>query len=168
MIVVTDNGALGHLVQIRRVELLPALHERVLIPPAVLRELAHPDTPPEIRFWSENLPDWTAVAAPAGAPDTSRPGAGEREAIRLALERGALLLCDAADAVKLARRQGLRVTGTLGILRQAHGRGWLLIEDEIAALRARTTMRLPEARLPDIIRTAHELRAETIALEGGP
>lgn len=68
-----------------------------------------------------------------------------------------MLLCDDARAVKRGRREGLLVTGTLGILQQAHANGWLDIEDEIALLRERTTLRLPEDRLADIVATAHYL-----------
>ena len=159
MIVVSDNGALGHLVQIGRADLLPRLHERVLIPPAVVWEFAAPETPAEIRAWAAFRPAWAEVVPPAGEPDRTRPGAGEREAIRLAQEHGALLLCDDLRAVKRGRREGLLVTGTLGILQQAHARGWLDLEEEIARLRERTNLRLPEDRLPAIVAIAHELRA---------
>lgn len=92
MIVVTDNGALGHLIQIERADLLPRLHERVLIPPAVLWKFTAPETPEAIRAWITARPGWAEVVAPLGEPDRTRSGAGEREAIRLAKEHDALLL----------------------------------------------------------------------------
>ena len=158
MIVVTDNGALGHLIQIDRADLLPRLYGRVLIPPAVMREFAAPETPETIREWVKAKPTWAEVVAPLGEPDFLRPGAGEREAIRLAKENDALLLCDDARAVKRGRREGLLVTGTLGVLQLAHAKGWLDIVREIELLRRRTTLRLPEDRLPTIIATAEEMR----------
>ena len=94
-----------------------------------------------------------------GEPDLLRPGAGEREAIRLAKENDALLLCDDARAVKRGRGEGLLVTGTLGVLQQAHANGWLDIVKEIDLLRNRTTLRLPEDRLSTIIATAQAMRA---------
>ena len=56
MIVVTDNGALGHLIQIDRADLLPRLFGRVLIPPAVIREFAASETPEAIREWVAEKP----------------------------------------------------------------------------------------------------------------
>ena len=156
--IVADNGALGHLVQIKRADLLPRLHDRVLVPPAVVWEFAAPETPEPIRAWVASPPSWVEALAPSGEPDRNRPGAGEREAIRLAKEHGALLLCDDLRAVEQGRREGLRVTGMLGILQQTHAHGWLDIEAEIARLRKRTNLRLPEDRLPAIVSAAHELR----------
>ena len=103
-------------------------------------------------------PAWAEIVAPSGEPDRVRPGAGEREAIRLAKEHDALLLCDDLRAVKRGRREGLLVTGTLGILQQSHAQGWLDIEMEIDRLRERTNFRLPEERLPTIIAAAHAMR----------
>jgi predicted HTH domain antitoxin len=50
--------------------LLPSLHQHVLVPPAVLHELAHPDAPEVVAQWLLHLPDWIEVrrtAAPADA-----------------------------------------------------------------------------------------------------
>lgn len=160
MIVVTDNGALGHLIQIDRAIVLARLFGRVLIPPAVMREFAASETPEAIRVWVAARPSWAEVVAPMGEPDPLRPGAGEREAIRLAKENDALLLCDDARAVKIGRREGLLVTGTLGVLQQAHAKGWLDIVREIDLLRDRTTLRLPEDRLSTIVAIAQRMRAD--------
>jgi predicted nucleic acid-binding protein len=62
---------------------------------------------------------------------------GEREAIQLANEEHAdLLLMDDRIGVNYARRQGLEVTGTLGILIQAARYGLVDIDVALANLQA--------------------------------
>jgi predicted nucleic acid-binding protein len=62
---------------------------------------------------------------------------GEREAIQLAKEEHAdLLLMDEEVGTRLARRQGLAVIGTLGILVQAAQYGLVDINAVLARLRA--------------------------------
>ena len=48
-LVVADTGPLNYLHLIGQLEILPALYGEVLVPPAVLREMAHPHAPPEAR-----------------------------------------------------------------------------------------------------------------------
>jgi len=45
MIVVADTSPLNYFLQIGSETVLPALYQRVLVPSAVLDELAHPDAP---------------------------------------------------------------------------------------------------------------------------
>jgi predicted nucleic acid-binding protein len=82
--IVSNSSPLIALVCIRRLDLVPALLHSVLIPPAVAREIA-----PSIPV----LPPWVSVQAPVGRPavltSRGRLGAGEREAIALAVEVGA-------------------------------------------------------------------------------
>jgi predicted nucleic acid-binding protein len=48
MFVVADTTPLNYLVLLGKIELLPAIYERVVIPPVVLAELNHRNTPPEV------------------------------------------------------------------------------------------------------------------------
>jgi len=48
---------------------------------------------------------------------------GEAEAIALALERGNLLIIDVLKGRKVARRLGLKIIGTLGLLKAMKLRG---------------------------------------------
>ena len=94
----------------------------VVIPPAVLMELQHRGAPPAVRAWASALPLWVHVLEPVSAPDDelARLGPGERDAILLALDRGAdLLLIDERAGRSIAARRGLNVEGTLAVLRQA-------------------------------------------------
>jgi predicted nucleic acid-binding protein len=101
--------------------LLPELHQ-VLVPPAVIEELvALPGEP------GSGLPaeEWVERRAP-GAETLRRvegemtEGRGEKEAIALALDLSALVVLDDKRARSYARRVGLRLTGTLGVLLRLH------------------------------------------------
>jgi predicted nucleic acid-binding protein len=62
---------------------------------------------------------------------------GERQAIQLAKQEHAdLLLMDEKLGVRIAREQGLAVTGTLGVLVQATRRGLIDIERALTDLQA--------------------------------
>jgi predicted nucleic acid-binding protein len=139
VIVVADTSPLNYLVQIRCQDLMPALYERVLVPAAVVKELDHPRTPVSVRSWLSSLPEWIEVREVQSPQDPALEGLdpGEREAIQLALEEHAdLLLMDERAGVRAALRQGLEVTGTLGLLVQAARRGLVDIDAALADLAA--------------------------------
>lgn len=117
--VVTNTSPLLYLHQLRLLELLPRLYERVVVPSAVVAELSDGarlgyDVPAP-----STLP-WAVVEAPPGAailPMVTALGDGERAAIALAASRKSdLLLLDDGLARRHARLLGLTVTGTLGVL----------------------------------------------------
>jgi len=122
IVVIADTSPLNYLVQIGCEPLLPTLFGKVLVPPAVVAELNHPNTPAVVREFLQHLPDWVAVSRNidlAAGEELSRLHPGEREAIQLAqLERVDLLLMDERTGVRIARQLGLTVTGTLGVLIQ--------------------------------------------------
>ena len=166
MTVVSDNGPIGFLVQIGREDLLPRLYGEVLIPPAVKTELKRSSTPLEVREWIAAPPGWLTEKPPVTPVSTERRGWGEREATQLAKERGALLLCDDGPGRGEARRQGVKTTGTLGILQAAHVKGWLDIEAGLDELRTRTGFRFPDkAFLSHIVAEAKALRSAALAAE---
>jgi predicted nucleic acid-binding protein len=77
---------------------------------------------------------------------------GERNAIQLAIDEDAdLLLMDERAGVAVARRRGLIVTGTLGVLLQASQRGLVDIGAALAALQA-TTFRSTSELIEEIRR----------------
>jgi predicted nucleic acid-binding protein len=62
---------------------------------------------------------------------------GERQAIHLARrEHADLLLMDEILGVRIAREEGLAVTGTLGVLLQAARRGLIDLETTLADLQS--------------------------------
>ena len=126
-----DAGPVIHLSWINHLDLLDRLFEEVLLPPAVCTEvLAAPPGTRGLDRIQEALArgrrHTRALSISSQAADgLSRSlGLGETEAIILAEELGAdLLVTDDAAARKLAVRQGLQVTETLGLLRAAREQG---------------------------------------------
>ena len=116
----------------------------MLIPPTVLRELQHENTPSAVRAWAEALPRWIKIQAPAFIDPSLNVDEGEREAICLAREVKAMaILIDDRKGRLQAVRCGLRVAGTIGILEAAANRG--LVDFRAAIERLRET----NARLGD-------------------
>jgi len=132
---IADTSPLQYLHQIGKLDLLPHLVQRVLIPPAVAAELA------EGRVRGLNLPDpasftWMEVRSPASKPTLpfqGELGPGETEVLALGMElRSATLILDDGVARRAAQALGLKFTGTLGLLIDAKKAG--LIEAVAPAL----------------------------------
>ncbi|MBU1661164.1 MAG: DUF3368 domain-containing protein [Chloroflexi bacterium] len=116
-IVVANSSPFITLERIGRQELLPSLFGHLWIPPAVRHEV----------FGDKPLPGWVKerrLQQPLASQIASvRLGAGEREAIALALELGATeLILDDLPARRLARSLKVPVIGTLGLLLRAKQR----------------------------------------------
>ena len=128
MLAVTDTSPLHYLILIKQVDLLPRLYEHIIVPQAVMGELLHPSTPPEVRAWVHALPSWCELRQPHQAipRELFRLGAGEREAIMLVEELHAdIFLVDDDAGRKAARQRALAITGTFGILGTAGERDWV-------------------------------------------
>ncbi len=153
-VVISDTSPVRYLVLIGQVELLPALYTEVLIPEAVADELQQPATPEPVRRWIAHRPSWLQVVPPTARPasaslvDLDR---GEHEAIVLALHLKAdLVLMDEREGVEEARRLGLIVTGTLGVLDRAAERGLIELVPAIARLR-QTNFRIDPSLLDRLL-----------------
>lgn len=125
-VVVSDSSPIRALAQLDLLSLLSQLYGTVAIPSAVLREVTRrgrlfdPLTPGQLTLFHVQDPT-TDLVAPLEFDDLD---AGERDAIRLAIEISADgLLIDESLGRRVATRLGLRVTGTLGVLCQAKLRG---------------------------------------------
>ncbi|MBI3978855.1 MAG: hypothetical protein HY331_11780 [Chloroflexi bacterium] len=128
---VLDAGPIIHLSWLNHLDFLDRLFEEVIVPPAVRDEvLAAPAGTLGLDRIQEALArgriqvhEVRGSAWPEAATMHSL-GRGETEAIQLTEEsRAGLLVTDDADARKLALRRGIRVTGTLGILKAARESG---------------------------------------------
>jgi predicted nucleic acid-binding protein len=154
MLVVADTSPLHYLVLIQHEAILPALYERVAIPPAVVADLQQSRTPDLVRAWVANPPAWLEVHGPREVLDARqfpRLGAGEREAIALARELQApLLLIDDADGRAEAEGQALTATGTLGILESAAIHGLIDLPSALTQLQA-TTFRARAELFQDLL-----------------
>ncbi len=130
--------------------ILPKLYAQVVVPPGVLQELSHPDTPDAVRSWLRNPPAWLEVKAPSSLPDEALGllDPGERQAIQLAEEQHAdLLLIDERKGNEEAKRRGLTTTGTVGVLLTAGELGLVDSKEALRRLITETTFRVtPELR----------------------
>ncbi len=98
--VVCDSSVLIHLANIRRLYLLKDFYEKILIPPAVWREVVEEGKEKdEVKLVKEAYSSgWTVIEAPANKPLVKllerylHPG--EAETIALAVEESALILID--------------------------------------------------------------------------
>jgi len=126
VIVVADASPLHYLLLIEHVHVLPGLYGRLMVPPAVLRELRQQRTPEVVRSWLSNPPPWFSIETP-GQPVEGLSevlGPGEREAIALASELTAVLLIDDRDGRREAERKNVEVLGTLRVLYDAAEHGF--------------------------------------------
>jgi len=144
--VVSDTSPVGYLVLIGQGQLLADLFGGVTVPAKVAMELLHSNAPAAIREWFRTPPLWLTVGSEA-LPSTAEVRGltslhrGERAAIVLAEHLGAdLVLLDDRPARRAARERGLRVTGLLGVLREAADLGLVDLPEAIDALR-RTNFR---------------------------
>jgi predicted nucleic acid-binding protein len=136
MIVVSDTSPLNYLVLIGHVDVLPAIFSRVVAPPAVLAEMIQAGAPDAVANWASSPPSWLEIITPVTIDMNLPLGLGEIEAISLAKELKAdRLLIDERKAFVIARKCGLFVTGTLGVLCAAAERDLLSLPTAIAALR---------------------------------
>lgn len=123
MIVASDAGPLIALAKIDQLGLLRELFGEVIIPRTVQRELFAKHGAESARL-DEALLDFLKVVtvntvASEVEAATSRLGLGEKHAIALAHEHGALLVIDDRMGRTVARRLGLAITGVVGVLIQA-------------------------------------------------
>ena len=150
-LVIADTGPINYLILIGHVDLLPRICEKVTLPTAVQMELSGRGAPPPVQRWIADPPTWLEIiqAPPVVAAKGIHPG--EAEAIALAvLLRADLLLMDDRRGISAARRQGLVVTGTLGVLDVAADRGLIDFSQAIRKLEI-TSFRRPEIVLKALL-----------------
>jgi predicted nucleic acid-binding protein len=153
VIVVADATPLHYLILIEHANVLPALYGRVIVPPAVIKELEHERTPDIVRRWLSDTPDWLDIRAPQQQLPAGMPllGPGEREAIAVAAELSAdVLLLDDRSARAEALRRGLTVLGTLRVLADAAEHGFADLQVAFDRLR-QTNFRATEELLDQLL-----------------
>ena len=157
MIVVSDTGPIRYLLVIGAESLLPKLFGGILLPPAVLAELRHPNAPQAVRDWVVTLPLWAVERSPTGPIPDLNADPGETEAIALAKELNGALLTDDDQAARIARAEVIPVFGTLGVLQRGHARSLIDIAESLEAL-GRTNYRHTPALFQRVARQAEEMR----------
>lgn len=129
MVVVADASPLIFLSRLDLLHVLRGLYGRILVPEEVYSEATAGDESPGAL--SIRAADWIEILRPTENQPFHEAvqeelDAGEAAAIRLALERDAdLVLIDERQGRRVARRLGLEVKGTLGVLVTARREGLL-------------------------------------------
>ncbi|MBI3301920.1 MAG: DUF3368 domain-containing protein [Deltaproteobacteria bacterium] len=142
--IICNTSPIQYLWQLGLLHLLPTLTGRVVVPSAVVEELAVG------RARGVDLPDpqaldWMITRRPvslAALPLVNDLGPGETEVLALALEStDAVVILDDALARQVAETLGIRLTGTLGVLLDAKRAGLVPavapLLDQLQALRFR-------------------------------
>lgn len=154
MAVVSDTSPLSYLILIGEVDVLHTLYGDVLIPPAVEKELRHPDGPGRTRRWIREPPTWLQVEKPPEESTWDIGGEteeklwsldpGERQAIQLAEASGpGPLVIDERDGRQVAKDVGVPITGTIGVLGEAASEG-LVDAPEVVGRLQETSFRASE------------------------
>ena len=135
MIVISDTTPIVSLIKISRIDLLEKLFGEVCIPEAVFRELTTNTVFEREAKVVQNSPflkttpvknrkSLEILQAASGLDD------GESEAIILADElKSDILVIDERKGRKVAQKLGITITGTIGILIQAHDEKIISTED---------------------------------------
>jgi predicted nucleic acid-binding protein len=125
LLVVSNSSVIISLAKIRRLDLLEKLFKRIIVPEAVWKEITIEGKPGSEKIMEtesihvEKVGNKRLVALLEEFVDE-----GGAEAIVLALELNAdLLLIDDRDARNLAKKLGLQVMGTLGVIALAKYKG---------------------------------------------
>ncbi len=152
--VICNTSPLQYLHQLDLLHVLQALTDHIIVPPAVVQELAVG------RTQGVNLPDptaleWVTVRQPASAPAlplVTDLGPGETEVLALALEStDVVVILDDALARQVAATLDVRFRGTLGLLLDAKQAGLVStiapLLDQLQALRFRLSSHTREAIL---------------------
>ncbi|MGA9381081.1 MAG: DUF3368 domain-containing protein [Phormidium sp.] len=126
---ISNTSPIQYLYQTELLDLLPMLYGEVILPQAVVNELA------EGGKLGVSLPDltvlpWVNIRQPRDllilSPVADILGAGEQEAIALAVEiTDSLVILDDGLARRYAKTLGVQFTGTLGVILKGKQSGYL-------------------------------------------
>lgn len=158
--IVCNTSPLQYLHQLGVLDLLHSLAGRITVPPAVVDELVAG------KRLGIDLPDvaaldWVTVRRPASVaalPLVSELGPGETEVLMLALESpGAVVILDDGLARRVAETVGIKLVGTLGILRDARQAGLILQVAPLLDQLQKLGFRLASQTRMAVLRQAGEL-----------
>jgi predicted nucleic acid-binding protein len=145
MIVISDTSPILYLVLIDQIELLPQLYQRILVPETVRDEMIDAGAPLILRQWILAAPHWLEVCTvqSSNQPALERLDPGEKAAIELAQQINAdLLILDDRAGRQAALNLGLKITGLLGILKDAETLGLIDLPKIIDRLLTETNFRV--------------------------
>lgn len=144
-IVVADAGPLHYLVLIDCADLLEKLFDRVLIPAAVRDELLDRAAPEKVAAWIRTKRSWLSIESVAQPQAIRGLHKGEAEALQLALQTHAAgVLMDDLDGRAAARRLGIVVIGTVGLLERLAELELIQLPEALARLRQTSFFASPD------------------------
>lgn len=96
--------------------------------------MQHEKAPKIVSDWVGDLPEWVEVAEAIYVDETLNLGAGEKEALALAKEKGSPILIDERRGRSVALDIGLAPISTLNVLEEAAVAGLIEIDDALRKL----------------------------------
>lgn len=164
MLVVADTSPIHYLILIEQEDLFPKLFGKIVIPDQVANEISHSLAPRAVLDFMAQRPPWLSIQSPQSIEPIPQIDEGEEAAINLAREINAeLLLIDDLDGRTAARRFGLQIIGTLGVLELAASHHLVDLHEAIHALQ-KTTMRMSE----ELVQSLLNRREQDPPLENEP
>lgn len=163
MIVVSDTSALSALFLIGKLDLLPDLYQKVIVPNAVMDELLELEIGFEHDLTTLKAASWLSTMSIQDKVLFQKYrhilDEGESEALVLMKELNAdLLLIDEMAARKVAQAEGISYTGVLGVLLSAKAQGLLFVIQPIMDdLKSLAAFRISEAVYQQVLKEAGEL-----------
>lgn len=152
-VVVCDASPLIVLARVDHLDLLRRVFDTVIVPPAVWHEVTHRPQAPGAATVARAT--WLHVRAPLTVP-SMKLGFGEREAMALALETSALLIVDDGMARAAALAMGIRITGTLGVLRRAKRLGLIADVRPVVEQMSENGLRISDSLVESFLREIGE------------
>jgi predicted nucleic acid-binding protein len=148
-VIISDTSCLILLDKIQELDLLRRLFGQILTTQIVAEE------------FGGKLPEWVLIRNPKDKTNQSvleiSLDAGEASAIALAMEQeDCLVIIDELKGRKIAKRLGLAITGTLGVIIQAKRSGHVALVRPLLARIKQTDFRLNEQLEDSILKQAGE------------
>ncbi len=168
--VICDTSAIFYLHRLRRLSLLKELYGNIIVPQTVVSELKQgqdegEDVPnlaeyPWIQIKHIRIPKIIGLMTDLGP--------GEAGVLALALEEpDALVILDDLLARRVAKLQGIKLTGTLGVLLKAKQQGHLQAVAPLIEELRKLGFWLSNSMQQDILKLAGELQDEDVHSYGG-
>jgi predicted nucleic acid-binding protein len=125
--IISDTSCLIALTDINKLDILKRLYSEIFVTPEIAAE------------YIKKLPDWIKLKEVQDKQKVlqlknEKLGSGESSAIALALEiQNSMLILDDDKARKYALKNGLTITGTLGVVSAAYDLGYIDNYDSVCA-----------------------------------
>jgi uncharacterized protein len=156
---ICNAGPLISLARISQLEILPALFDEILVPPAVHRETTGDESLPGATALARA--DWLRTAEVSDRAAVERLSSslhtGEAEVLVLAQELSTTVAIDDRRGRRLAAELGIPLTGTIGILLTAKRRGLLPLVKPLVDQLIANGIRLSSRLYKEACRLAEEL-----------